>query len=286
MVADWIVDIGPGAGEHGGEVVFSGPVHGVPGPHRLDHRGLSVGAPADPGSDDPASAGPVAADQGARRSGAQPAQRQRGVPARLLRRRHGGQRLRQVHAGQRRAVRGAGARAQPGPDRSRPAFEGDRPGAAGQGRARRPVADRPHPALEPGHLHRPVRPRPEAVRADRGGQGPRIPAGEVQLQREGRPLRGLHRRRNHQDRDELPARRLRALRRVPRREVQPGDPRGPLQGQDHRRGPRHAHRGGQRLLRRHPARSPATSPRWSRWGSGTCASASPPPRCPAARRSG
>jgi excinuclease ABC subunit A len=29
MEADWIVDIGPGAGEHGGEVVYSGPVKGI-----------------------------------------------------------------------------------------------------------------------------------------------------------------------------------------------------------------------------------------------------------------
>ena len=27
--SDWIVDIGPGAGEHGGEVVYSGPVSGI-----------------------------------------------------------------------------------------------------------------------------------------------------------------------------------------------------------------------------------------------------------------
>ncbi|RAF05489.1 excinuclease ABC subunit A, partial [Burkholderia multivorans] len=27
--ADWIVDIGPGAGEHGGEVIYSGPVPGL-----------------------------------------------------------------------------------------------------------------------------------------------------------------------------------------------------------------------------------------------------------------
>ena len=27
--SDWIVDIGPGAGEHGGAVVYSGPVKGI-----------------------------------------------------------------------------------------------------------------------------------------------------------------------------------------------------------------------------------------------------------------
>ena len=30
-VADWVVDIGPGAGEHGGEIVYSGPVDGLAG---------------------------------------------------------------------------------------------------------------------------------------------------------------------------------------------------------------------------------------------------------------
>ena len=50
--------------------------------------------------------------------------------------------------------------------------------------------------------------------------------------------------------------RLRAVRGVPRRPVQPRDPRGALQGQDGRRGPQHAHRGGCRLLRRHPGDRP------------------------------
>ena len=29
MEADWVVDIGPGAGEHGGEIIYSGPVNGL-----------------------------------------------------------------------------------------------------------------------------------------------------------------------------------------------------------------------------------------------------------------
>ena len=27
--ADWIVDVGPGAGEHGGEILYSGPLAGL-----------------------------------------------------------------------------------------------------------------------------------------------------------------------------------------------------------------------------------------------------------------
>ena len=56
-------------------------------------------------------------------------------------------------------------------------------------------------------------------------------------------------RRHDQDRDELPARRLRPVRGVSRRPVQPGDPRGALQGQDGRGRAGHADRGGRRVLR-------------------------------------
>src|ERR671918_2385040 len=37
--ADWIVDIGPGAGERGGEIVYEGPVEGI-----LDHGASITGA--------------------------------------------------------------------------------------------------------------------------------------------------------------------------------------------------------------------------------------------------
>ena len=95
---------------------------------------------------------------------------------------------------------------------------------------------------------------------DPRGEGPRLPAGPVLVQRQRRPVRGLLRRRHDQDRDELPARRLRAVRGLPRRALQPRDPRGPLQGQDDRRGARHADRGGGRLLRGDPGdrAAPAT----------------------------
>ena len=81
-------------------------------------------------------------------------------------------------------------------------------------------------------------------------------AGPLLVQRQGRPLRGLPRRRADQDRDALPARRLRAVRAVPRQALQPRDARHPLQGQDDRRRARDADRGGARVLRPHPEDPP------------------------------
>jgi excinuclease ABC subunit A len=74
--------------------------------------------------------------------------------------------------------------------------------------------DRPHAALQPGHLHRRLHADPRMVRRPAGGQGARLRARPLLLQRQGRPLRGLPGRRRHQDRDALPARRLRHLRRL------------------------------------------------------------------------
>ena len=141
------------------------------------------------------------------------------------------------------------------------------------------------PRVEPGDLHRRVRPHPHAVRRDARGEGPRLPAGPVLLQRQGRPLRGVLGRRHDQDRDELPARRLRPLRGVPRRALQPRDAGGALQGQDDRRGARHADRGGGRVLRGRPGDRPPPARRWSTSGSATSGSASRRRPSPAARRS-
>ena len=52
--ADHIVDIGPGAGEHGGEVVYSGRPEGAARVRRVDHRRLSGGQAHDPVAPDPA----------------------------------------------------------------------------------------------------------------------------------------------------------------------------------------------------------------------------------------
>ena len=257
-VADWVVDIGPGAGEHGGQVVHSGTVEdllthpdSMTGQYLSGRREIPV-----PAVRRPRTKGRELTVHGAREHNLQ--RRRRQLPARRLHRRHRRLRLRQVDAGQRHPLHVAGQADLQRPHRPRPPHQDHRPRARRQGDPRRPVADRSHPAVQPGDLHRRLRPRPPALRLHPGGQDARLPAGPLLVQRQGRPLRGVLRRRHDQDRDELPPGRLRPVRGVPRRPLQPRDARGPLQGQDHRRGPRHADRGGRRVLRRGARRSRAT----------------------------
>ncbi len=73
---------------------------------------------------------------------------------------------------------------------------------------------------------------------DPGGAHPRLQARPLQLQRPGRPLRGLQGRRADQDRDALPAGHLRHLRGVRGQALRAGDARRALQGARHRPDPR------------------------------------------------
>jgi excinuclease ABC subunit A len=206
--ADWAVDIGPGAGEHGGEVVHSLPV-------RTSIHPRPGATPADR---------PEAEAVDRRGARAQPAQPGRRHPARLPRLGHGGVGFGQVDAGQRHPGDGAGEPAERRAAGPGPAHPRHRPGQPGQAGPGGPGPNRSHPAEQPRHLHGSVGPGPQAVRRHHGGEGARLSAGSVLVQRQGRPLRGLLRRRHDQDRDELPARRLRPVRGVPRCPVQPGDP--------------------------------------------------------------
>ena len=110
-------------------------------------------------------------------------------------------------------------------------------------------------------------------------------SGPVQLQRRGRALRGVRGRRRQEDRDALPARRLRHLRPLRGQALQQGDPGRHLQGQDDRRLPGHDR--GRRLRAPQglpPAQAQAGHPEAGR-ARATSASASPRPPCPAGRPS-
>ena len=89
-------------------------------------------------------------------------------------------------------------------------------GADQQGDHRRPAAAGEHARLEPGDLHGRFRFDPRAVRPAAGGAGPRIPAGAIQLQSPGGPLRRLRGERPEVHSDALSARRVGRVRNVPR----------------------------------------------------------------------
>ena len=224
------------------------PGEGRPQGQGLDHRAVPVGAQEDPRAGGAAPARRRAA-RGPGRPRAQPQRPRRDDPARQLRRHHGRVGIRQVDAGPRHPAAGPDAAHLQVEDARWQAPPDHRHRAARQGHRHGPVADRPHAALEPGHVHRRVRLGPQAVRLDERGQGARLHARALQLQRQGRTLRGLRRRRHDQDRDALPARRLRAVRGVQGRPLQPGHVGHRVQGQEHRRRARHAGRRGRRVLR-------------------------------------
>ena len=210
--------------------------------------------------------------------------RDSGRPVHLRHRRLG---LGQVDAGQRHALRTRSrTHALRQPRRAGAARRDRGPRALRQGDRHRPEPDRPHAALAtrpptPACSRRSASCSPQVPEARERGYG----AGPLQLQREGRPLRGLPGRRRDQGRDALPARRLRALRRLPRPALQPRDARDPLQGQEHPRSARHDGRGGARVLRAPCRRSRASCRRCSTSAWATSRSARARPRCRAARRS-
>ena len=162
--ADYLIDLGPGAGVHGGEVVAEGTVDRRSTRTRArSRRSTSRGRARDRG---PPSAG--AADRGwftSRRAREQPQERRRRDPARPVRLRHRRVRLGQVArssttSSTRRSRTGSTGRAtKPGAHDSHRRARAHR-----QGHRHRPVADRPHAALEPGDLHRALHHDPRALR--------------------------------------------------------------------------------------------------------------------------
>ena len=124
-----------------------------------------------------------------------------------------------------------GHRVHPGP------IAASRAGASGQGGGYRPEPHRPHPALQPGHLHRACSPRSASCSPAPRRRVPWLPAGPLLLQREGGRCEACQGTASSGG-DALPAGRLRAVRRLQGQALQPRDPGGEVQGQEHPRNPR------------------------------------------------
>ena len=205
--ADWVVDMGPGAGTHGGEVIAEGPLaailanpRSITGAYLSGRRGVPIPA--------------------ARRSGNGHWLRVRGARANNLQ-----NVTASLPLGALTCVTGvsgsgkstftidtlyaAAARATERRARAcRAARGGGRPRAPRQGDRHRSIADRSHAALQPRYLYGRLHLHPRLVR--RPAREPRawLQARSLQLQRQRRPLRGVPRRRPHQDRDAFPPRRV------------------------------------------------------------------------------
>src|SRR5207302_645364 len=122
--------------------------------------------------------------------------------------------LGQVHARDRHPVSGAGPLLLPRQGDARGARSHRRARTHRQGHRHRSEPDRPDAALQPGDLQRAVHTYSRVVHLSPGVQDPRVRAGPVLVQREGRALRGMSGGRSGESRDALPAGRLRAVRGV------------------------------------------------------------------------
>jgi len=123
-----------------------------------------------------------------------------------------------------------------------------RSGADRQGDRHRPESHRPHAPLQPRNLYRHPHPDPRTLRPPARSEGPRLQAGPLQLQPQGRPLRGLRGGGGHPDRHAFSAGHLRYLRCLPWPALQRRYPGHRLSGQKHRRHPGHERGGGPGIL--------------------------------------
>ena len=145
--ADWVVDIGPGAGEHGGHVVVTGPVEDL-----LASEDSLTGAYLSGRREIPVPTvrrTPVKSRELVVKGAAEHNLKNVDVtlPAGLFHRGHRRVRVGQVDSGQRHPVPGAGQGAARRAHRAGQARPGHGHAAPGQGGARGPGADRPHAAV-------------------------------------------------------------------------------------------------------------------------------------------
>ena len=264
--ADWLVDLGPGAGP--ARRADRRPGHARRRSPPIPTRSPAAIWPAASGSPCRTRRRRIAAsplDHDRRRDDEQSQERDGAVPALGAGLRDGRERLGQELAVERDAGPGPGAPAgRPGPQ-ARPAHQPPRGEPDRQGGADRPVADRPHAAEQSGHVHGRVRRDPQGVCQHPRRPGPRLPGRPLQLQHQGRPLRGVPGPGPAADRNELPPRPVRPLPGLRRQALQPADAGDPLPRPVDRRRARHAGGRGGRVLREFPGHRPAAWAACRKW---------------------
>ena len=217
--ADHLVEMGPGPGVHGGQVVVQGTLDDLiackaspTGQYLSGKRSIAVPRQRRKGN------GRTLTVRGARENNLK--QRGRGVPAGPAGGHHRRFRLRQEHARQRDPVQGAleapGRHAHPA---RRPRGAGGRRARA-QGGEHRPVPHRAQQPLQPRDLRRLLRQHPRPLHRHAAGHRARLQGRTLQLQRQGRPLRGVPGGRRHHHPALLHAGRGGALRRLQGRALQ------------------------------------------------------------------
>ena len=188
--ADHIVEMGPGPGVHGGKVVVQGTIDEVIAMQSLAHRTI----PLRQALDRHAQATPQGhrrISHGARRAREQSEERGCRNPARHAGGHHRRVGFGQEHADQRDSLQGVVEAAGRYAHAARRSRFHRRRGSRTQGGEHRPIGDRPQQPLESGDLHRVLRRYPRSLHALACFGGARLQIRPVQLQRQGRPLRGM-----------------------------------------------------------------------------------------------